>query len=115
MTKVQEKAEYKNEAIAKLRKMPTPIKLSTVSSYTAIGGSIKVWRSSDGWRFDGSACYGPREVRRANRGGSVAAGPCWTGPISAQFASVLLRKIQQAGESVTTTPRMPCDAYTLRT
>lgn len=56
-------------------------------------GPIYLYRSSDGWHYDGPASCGPRHVRRSGRG------PYWRGPVSPQFAGVLIRKIRAIKET----------------
>ena len=54
--------------------------------------SITLIHTKDqGWLYDGPAGCGPKHIRKSGRG------PCWRGPISAQFAGVLLRKLRERG------------------
>lgn len=52
---------------------------------------IQVWKTDDGWRYDGIVSAAPAQVRKNPRG------PYWRGPVSAQFVSRLLSAAEKRG------------------
>ena len=48
---------------------------------------IHCWRTAEGWRFEGTAIVGPKEVRRYGK-------ECWSGLVSSAFVAALLRKLR---------------------